>query len=195
MQSHVLAALFFPERYVWNLAVYILHLRCLAIPNTYENGFWFFWNLGLRRFVLCAFVLMIFVQTFRKKIGDLAERKTSTFQNDVEYVPKMSVWALLCFFLWFYLKNMFWELPEVSLLGTIRVFCLNAESRFGWASFRRLRLVLWLFTSCVWDVLWYRTLIKTALFSWGKLKNSKTTLSTFQKCLLERCSDFLFGCS
>ena len=59
---------------------------------------------------------------------------------------------------------MFWELPEASLLGTIRVFCSNVESRFGWASFRRLGLVLWLFTSCVWDVLWYRILIKTALF-------------------------------
>ena len=58
---------------------------------------------------------------------------------------------------------MFWELPEVSLLGTIRVFCSNAESRFGWASFRRLGLVLWLFTSCVWDVLWYRILIKKQL--------------------------------
>ena len=51
---------------------------------------------------------------------------------------------------------MIWELPEVSLLGTIRVFCSDAESRFGRASFRTLRLVLWLFTSCVWDVLRYR---------------------------------------
>ena len=82
-------------------ALYILRLRWLAIPNTYKNSFWFFWKRGLRRFVLCAIVLMIFVQTFRKILGDLTERKTSTFQNDVEYVPKMSVWALLCFFLWF----------------------------------------------------------------------------------------------
>ena len=59
---------------------------------------------------------------------------------------------------------MFWEFPEVSLLGTIRVFCSNAESRFGCASFRRLGSVLRLFTSCVWVVLWYRILIKTALF-------------------------------
>ena len=54
-----------------------------------------------------------------------------------------------------------------SLLGKIRVFCSNAESRFGCASSRRLRLVLWLFSSCVWDVLWYRILIKTAV-SWAK---------------------------
>ena len=33
---------------------------------------------------------------------------------------------------------------------------------------RRLRLVLWLFTSCVWDVLCYRILIKTAFVTWAK---------------------------
>ena len=167
------------------LALYILRLRCLAIPNTYNNSFWFFRKRGLRCFVLYAIVLMIFVQNLRKIMGDLTERKTPTFQNDVEYVPKMSVRALLCFFLWLYLKNMFWELLEVSLLGTMRVFCSNAESRFGCASFRRLDSVLWLFTSCVWDVLWYRILIKTALVSWAKRKFSKKTLSTFQKCLFE----------
>ena len=64
---------------------------------------------------------------------------------------------------------MFWELPEVSLLGTIRVFCSNAESRFGCASFRTLRLVLWLFTSCIWDVLRYRIFIKTAFDFFGNV--------------------------
>ena len=29
---------------------------------------------------------MIFVQTFRKVLGDFTERKTPIFQNDVEYV-------------------------------------------------------------------------------------------------------------
>ena len=57
---------------------------------------------------------------------------------------------------------MFWELPEISLLGTIRVFCSNAESRLGCGSFWTRRLVLWLFTSCVWDVLGCRILKKTA---------------------------------
>ena len=89
---------------------------------------------------------------------------------------------------------MFWDLPEVSLLGTIRVFCSNAESRFGCASSRRLRLVLWLFTSCVWVVLGYRIHIKTAFVSWAKQKLSKTTSSTFQKCLFELCSAWFFGC-
>ena len=81
-------------------ALYILRLRCLAIPNTYKNSFWFFRKRGLRRFVLYAIVWMILVQTFRKIMGGLTERKTPTSQNDVEYVPKTSVWALLCFFLW-----------------------------------------------------------------------------------------------
>ena len=41
-------------------------------------------------------------------------------------------------------------------------FWSNAESRFGCARLRRLRLVFWLFTSCVWDVVGYRILRKTA---------------------------------
>ena len=63
-------------------------------------AFDFFRKRGLRRFVLCAIVLMIFAQTFRKILGDFSESKTQNFQNDVEYVPKMSVWAMLYFFLW-----------------------------------------------------------------------------------------------
>ena len=90
---------------------------------------------------------------------------------------------------------MFWELPQISLLGTIRVFCSNAESRFSCARDWRLRLLLWLFTSCVWDVLWYRILIKTAFVSWAKQKLSKTTLSTFQKCLFENTWACCFGCN
>ena len=79
---------------------------------------------------------------------------------------------------------MFWELPEVSLLGKKRVFWSNVESRFGCANFWRLGLVLWLLTFCVWEVLWYRTLIKTAFVSWAKQELPKATLSTFQKWLL-----------
>ena len=90
-------------------------------------------------------------------------RKTEIFQNDVEYVPKMSFWALVGLILWLYIKKLFWEPAEISLHETIRVVCSNAESRFGCAIFRRtLRSVLWLFTSCVWDVLRYRILKKTA---------------------------------
>ena len=105
-------------------------------------------------------------------------------------------------------------------------FCSNAKSRFSRTSFRTLCSVLWLFTSCVWDVLRYRILIKTAFDFFGnvisfvlycmqlfwcfshkpsekywaippkaKHKISKKTLSTFQKCLLELCFAFFFGCN
>ena len=88
--------------------------------------------------------------------------KTETFSNDVEYVPKMSFWALLGFIFWLELEKLFWELAEISLLESIRVSCSNAESRFGCAIFWTPRSVLWLSSSCVWDVLRYRKLIKTA---------------------------------
>ena len=122
---------------------------------------------------------------------------------------------------------MFWELPEVSLLGTIRVFCSNAESPFGCGIFRTLCSVLWLFTSCIWDVLRYRILGKKQLLifseTWsssfwivcncfddfrtnpprkqwaispkGKYHLSKTTFSTFQKCLLVLSFAFFFCCN
>ena len=86
-------------------------------------------------------------------------------------------------------------------------------------------LILWLFTSCVWDILRYRILRKKQLLiffgnvvcvvsycvqlTWwfsskpsekywaispkGKHKLSKTTFSTFQKCLLELSFAFSFG--
>ena len=66
-------------------------------------------------------------------------------------------------------KNLFWELAQISLHETIRVFCSNAESRFGCPFFRTLRSVLWLFTSCVWDVLRYRILVETAFDFFGNV--------------------------
>ena len=121
-----------PNATFGTLALYILRLRCLAISNTNKNSFFFL-------------------------------RKTEVFQNDVEYVPKMSFWALVGLILWLYIKKLFWEPAEISLHETIRVVCSNAESRFGCAIFpRTLRSVLWLLTSCVWDVLRYRILKKTA---------------------------------
>ena len=67
---------------------------------------------------------------------------------------------------------MIWELPEVSLLGTKCVFCSNAESRFGCSIFRTLCSVHWLFTSCVWDVLRYRTLRKKQLLIFSETWSS-----------------------
>ena len=43
---------------------------------------------------------------------------------------------------------------------------------FACASCRRLCLLLWLFTSCVWDVLWYRILIKKQLLIFSETWSS-----------------------
>ena len=73
-------------------------------------------------------------------------------------------------------------------------FCSNAESRSGCASSRWLRLVLWLFTSCVWDVLGYRTLIKTAFVSWAMQKLPKRRWVRSRNVFFELCSAWFFGC-
>ena len=138
-----------PNATFGTLALYILRLRCFGISNTYKNSF-------------CLL------------------SKTETFQNDVEYVSKMSIWALVGLILWLYIEKLFWELAEISLHETISVFWSNAESRFGCAiCLRTRRSVLWLFTSCVWDVVGYRLVKKTVFVSWAKQKLSKTTLSKF----------------
>ena len=87
----------------------------------------------------------------------LSKTTSSTFQKRLFEL----CWAFFFGCKW---KNCFEKFLRSHYLGTVRVFHSNTESRFGCASSRRLRLVLWLFTSCVWDVLWYRILIKTALF-------------------------------
>ena len=153
LPSHVLAALFF-ERYVRYFGS--LHPPFeMSCDTEYleKNSFWFFRKRGLGRFGLCAIVLMIFLQTVRKIMGDLTERKTPTFQNDVEYVSKMSVWTLLCFFSLVVKKKYVLRTSWGLFTGTKRVSYSNVESRFGCASFPTLRLVLWLFTSRVWDEL------------------------------------------
>ena len=66
-------------------------------------------------------------------------------------------------------KKLCWELAEISLHEKLRVFWSNAESRFGCAIFRTLHSVLWLFTTCVWDVLRYRTLTKKQLWFFGNV--------------------------
>ena len=127
---------------------------------------------------------MNFVQTVRKILGitpkgkhKLSKTTSSTFQKCLFEL----CWAFFFGCKW---KNCFEKFLRSLYLGTVRVFHSNTQSRFGCASSRRLRLVLWIFSTCVSDVLWYRILIKTAFVFWAKQKLSKTTLSTFQKCLL-----------
>ena len=138
---------------------------------------------------------MIFAQTLRNILGDFTESKTEKFQKGVEYVPKICSWALLCFFFLVVTKEICFENLLRSLYLEQYVFFVQMQSRFGCASFRRLGSVLWLFTSCVWDVLWHRILKKTALVSWAKQKLSKTSLSTFQNRLFELWWACCFGCN
>ena len=51
-----------------------------------KNSFWFFRKRGLRRFVLCAIVLMIFVQTVRKILCDLTD-----FPKEKHQISKMTL--------------------------------------------------------------------------------------------------------
>ena len=155
LQSHVLAALFFPERYVRYLGSFILRLRCLAIPNTQKNSFWFFWKRGLRRFALYAIVLMIFVQTFREILGDFTERKHQLFKMTLSTFQNFLFERCSAFFFGCNETKMFWDFPQISLLGIIRAFCSNAESRFsclvfdGYVSyFRSLHLA----SEMSWDI-------------------------------------------
>ena len=194
MQSHVLAALVF-ERYVWYFGS--LHPAFeMSCDTEYleKNSFWFFRKRGLRRFVLCASVLMNFVQTVWKILGDFADSKTQNFQKDVEYVPKLTFWGLLCFFFGCNWRKLFWELPQISLRGTIRVFCSNAESRFGRASFRRLRLVLLVFTSCVWDACDIEYLWKKLLFL-EENRNFQNDVEYVPKLPFWGLLCFFFGCN
>ena len=99
MQSRVSAALVF-ERYVRYFGS--LHPAFeMSCDNEYlKKLLMIFSETGLRRFVFCAIVLMIFAQTFRKILGDFTKSKKQNFEKYDEYVPKLSVGALLCFFLW-----------------------------------------------------------------------------------------------
>ena len=71
---------------------------------------------------------MIFAQSFRKKLGDFTESKTQNFQEDVEYAPKTSFWALLCFFLVVTKENCFEKFLR-SLYLEQYVFFVQMQSR------------------------------------------------------------------
>ena len=63
-------------------------------------------------------------------------------------------------------KKLFWELPHISLLETIRVLCSNAESRLGCAGCQKLRLIMG-FKSCIWDIQ-YQLLRKQFFVFWKR---------------------------
>ena len=165
MQSHVSAALVF-EGYVWyfrSCVWDVLEYRIL-IKTTFD----FFGKV--------VFVFLYCMQLFRwfsykpseKILGDLTGKKTPTFQNDRWIRSKIVSSSSALFFSLVVTKKTVLRTSWGLSTWNDTCFCSNAESRFGCVSFRRLGLVLWLFTSCVWDVLWCRILIKTAFFRLSK---------------------------
>ena len=91
-------------------------------------------------------------------------------------------------FLWLELKNLFREVPQISLLETIRVFCSNAESRLGCAGCRKLRLLMGI-KSWIWDMQ-YQVLKKQFFIFWKRGLHSfglctfflKVSVQIFEKC-------------
>ena len=78
MQSHVLAALVF-ERYVGTLALYILRLRYLAIPNAYKNSFWFFSETWSSSFCIVCNCFDDFRPNLPKTVGRFHRKENTNF--------------------------------------------------------------------------------------------------------------------
>ena len=224
MQSHVLAALLF-ERYVRFFGS--LHLAFeMSCDTEYleKTAFDFFGNVV---FVVlyCKQLFGWFLYKPSNLLWAFSPKKNTNFPK-WRWVRSKNIClrSALSFSLVVIKKYVLRTSWGLSFLGTILVYCSNAESRFACASFRRLRLVLWLFTSCVWDVVRHR-IHKNLIFfgdvvfvvlycvqlSWcfsskpsekywsispkGKHKLSKTTMSTFEKCLFELSFAFFSGCN
>ena len=152
MQRHVSAAPLF-ERYVWYFGSLHPAFEMSCDTEYLRKQLLIFSETWSPSFCIVCNCFDDFRTNLPKNIGQFHRKQNTKF-------PKRR---------WVRSKKLFRELPQISLLGTIRVFCSNAESSFGCASFRTLRLVLWLFTSCVWDVLRYQTLIKTAFDFFGNV--------------------------
>ena len=175
------------------LALYILRLRCLAIPNTYKNSFWFFSEMWSSSFRIVCNCFDDFRTSRPKNIGR-SHRKENTNFPKWRWVrsKKVCLSSAVLFPLVVTKKHVLRTSSGLSTWNNT-CFLFRCSVTFGCDIFRTLRPVLWLFTSCVWDVLCYRILIKSACVSWAKKILSNTMLSTFQKCLFGLCRACLFG--
>ena len=164
MPSHVMAAVFF-ERYVRYFGSlhpafemscdteYLEKKQLLIFSETWSSSFW----------IVCN--CFDDFRTNRPKNIGRSHRKENTNFPKWRWVRSKNVClsSALLFSLVVNKKTVL-EIPEISLQETIRVLCSNAGSRFGCGIFWTLCSVLWLFTSCVWDVLRYRILGKKTSF-------------------------------
>ena len=160
-----------------------------------KKQFFLFWKRGLRRFGLCTFFLKVSVQIFEKCRPMSSKPINIRLKMTLRDAQSLRFELCLAFFSSCEWQKVLWEVREIIvrelLLLFVRLQCWVSPALV----FGKLRLVLWLFTSCVWDVLGCRILIKTAFVSWAKQKLSKTTLSTFKKCPFVLCSTCFFGCN
>ena len=168
MQSHVLAALFFRERYVW----YFDSLHPAFEMSCDTEYLWkqllIFSETWASSFCIVCNCFDDFRTNLPKNNGRSHRKENINFPEWRWLRSKNVCLSSALLFSLVVTKICF----EVSLLRTIRVFCSSAESRFGCAIFRTLRSVLWLFTSCVWDVLRFRILRKKQLLIFSETWSS-----------------------
>ena len=76
------------EQYVF----FVQMQSCVSAALVFEGYAWYFWSLHLASEMSCD------IEYLWKKLLFLEENRN--FQNDVEYVPEMSFWALVGWLLW-----------------------------------------------------------------------------------------------
>ena len=177
------------------LALYLLRLRCLAIPNTYKNSFWFFSETWSSSFRIVCNCFDGFRPNLPKNIGRFHRKENTNFpERRLVRSKNVCLSSALLFSVAGTTKIVLrpsWDLStwnNTCLLFKCRVtFRLRQFSKatFGTLAAYILRL------RCL---VGYRILLKTVFVSWAKQKLSKTTLCTFQKSLFQLCWAGFFGC-
>ena len=100
--SALLFSLVVTNKYVWRTSwgLSIWNNTCFLFKC--RVTFWLRYFLNATFGTLALYILRLrclgISNTYKNSLCFLS--KTETFQNDVVYVPEMSVWALLCFCLW-----------------------------------------------------------------------------------------------
>ena len=194
IQKPVLAALIFPERYVrcfsslhpafeMSCDAEYLKKQLLIFSETWSPSFCFVYN-----------CFDDFRTNLPKKIGRF-HRKGNTNFSKWRWVRSKTVClsSALLFSLVLTKKYVLRTSWGISARSNT-CFLFKCRVTFHLRFFLNATFATLALSSCVWDVLWYRRLIKTAFVSWAKQKLSKTTLSTFQKGLFELRWARFFGC-
>ena len=167
MPSHVLAALFF-ERYVRYFGS--LHPAFeMSCDTKYleKNSFWFFRKRALRRSGLCTFFWRLLYKS-SKNVGQCHQNQLTFLLKRHWGQPKVFALSYAWLVSLVVNENCVVRSSRDKCSWIITYFCLTAVLGFGCAIFRTLRSALWLFTSCVWDVLRYRILRKNSFWFFRK---------------------------